>query len=325
LLFQPGASGLAAPPAEVTARTRGLDALSRLPFTFYPSRGPESAPEQFAAEGGGWTFSFDGRGFRLLLAGAGTPMGMALIGADSQAILDGEAELAGKRHILVGADPKRWSRNLPTFARVRAREVYPDIDLVCHGAGGKLEYDFVVAPGADPRQIVLAVEGAAFTEARVDGSLAICSGTEELIQLPPVVYQELNGERVPVAGRFVELGSGLFGFELGAYDSAVELVLDPVLLIAARLDSNLCSLGTDAAGNCYLAFGAQFVPSGGISGSMSVLKIDALKPEILYSTRIALRAAVTNGCLAVDGVQPSSARVSAVAQPDCEHQRWDLP
>ena len=49
-----------------------------------------------------------------------------------------------------GHDRKTWLTDIPTYARVRSHGVYPGIDLVYHNNGLDLEYDFVVAPGAEP-------------------------------------------------------------------------------------------------------------------------------------------------------------------------------
>jgi hypothetical protein len=82
---------------------------------------------------------------------------MKLLGANTAARGVGLDELPGKSNYFIGNDPKKWRTNGPTYARVRYEVVYPGVDLVYYGNQGRLEYDFVVAPGADPGAIRLAI------------------------------------------------------------------------------------------------------------------------------------------------------------------------
>ncbi|MGH9433911.1 MAG: hypothetical protein ACRD3T_20475, partial [Terriglobia bacterium] len=82
---------------------------------------------------------------------------MKLVGANSKAAVTGLAELPGKSNYFIGNDPKKWHTDVPNYAQVRYQNVYPGIDLVYYGNQGQLEYDFAVAPGADPAAIRLDV------------------------------------------------------------------------------------------------------------------------------------------------------------------------
>src|SRR5262249_32860240 len=84
-----------------------------------------------------------------------------LLGANPDPPLVAEDELAARANYFIGNDPTRWRTNVPTYGRVRYRDVYPGIDLVYYGTHQReLEYDFVLAPGADPHAIALAFDGA---------------------------------------------------------------------------------------------------------------------------------------------------------------------
>jgi hypothetical protein len=86
---------------------------------------------------------------------------LRLVGANPKAEVVGADELPGKVNYFTGNDPARWRANVPTFAQVRYQSVYPGIDLVYYGnQAGQLEYDFVVAPGADASSILLALGAA---------------------------------------------------------------------------------------------------------------------------------------------------------------------
>src|SRR6185369_10124350 len=113
--------------------------------------------------------------------------------------------------------------NVPSFAKVRYASVYPGIDLVYYGNQSQLEYDFVVAPGADPRSIRMRFQGAKSVRISDAGDLLV----DDMIQKRPVLYQD--GPRREVAGHYVLLGRNTVGVRVGAYDRSRPLVIDPVL------------------------------------------------------------------------------------------------
>ena len=105
----------------------------------------------------------------------GTVLRTELLGAQP-AKLNGEAELPGKANYLIAPDPKNWVTNVPLYQRVRYAGVYPGVDLLYYGKQGRLEYDFVVAPGADARQIKMRIAGAEKLSVTRDGALEMVSG-----------------------------------------------------------------------------------------------------------------------------------------------------
>src|SRR6185369_9895823 len=90
-----------------------------------------------------------------------SPLRLKLLGANPSPRVEGERPLAGTANYFIGKDPTRWHTKVPTYARVRYRSVYPGIDVVYYGTTQRqLEYDFVLAPGADPAAIALRFDGA---------------------------------------------------------------------------------------------------------------------------------------------------------------------
>ena len=120
-------------------------------------------------------------------------------------------------------------------ATIRQRSLYPGIDLVVYPMPGGIEYDLIVAPGADPRQIrfeVLAPGASALNESgdlvtRVDGI--------ELRHRAPVAYQDRDGVRRIVPCHYVVSESGETGFALGDYDPEIPLVIDPFIAASTYL------------------------------------------------------------------------------------------
>lgn len=133
------------------------------------------------------------------------------------------------------------------YGRVAYREVYPGVDMVYYGNQRQLEYDFIVAPGADPQVIKLAFEGAREVQVAEDGDLVLRTAADEVRQHRPRIYQERDGEREPLAWRYVKRGRHEVGFEVTAWDRSRPLIIDPVLVYSTYLAGNGGEYGTDIA------------------------------------------------------------------------------
>ena len=152
-----------------------------------------------------------------------------MIGSNRVPVVSGVDQLPGKVSYFVGRDSSQWRTGLATYGKVKYEAVYPGIDMVYYGNQRQLEYDFIVAPGADPSVIAFGVTGAKKLTIEADGDLSVSTKNGEVVQNKPVVYQVINGERRSVEGRFVMKGRDRFAFELGNYDKQHELVIDPSL------------------------------------------------------------------------------------------------
>ncbi|MEO8368357.1 MAG: SBBP repeat-containing protein, partial [Candidatus Solibacter sp.] len=174
-----------------------------------------------------------------------------------------DAALPGMVNYLVG-NQANWKTGIPTYSRVQYPDAWPGIDVIYYGSDGNLEYDFVVAPGANLRNIELRYEGATRLRLDAKGALIIESAAGELRQPPPVIYQEIDGRRRSVAGGYVLRGQTVH-FATAAYDHRHPLVIDPVLTWAGFFGSNLTDqvlgITSDAAGNVF-ATGSTLSASG---------------------------------------------------------------
>lgn len=182
---------------------------------------------------------------------------MSLANANAQARISGEKLLEGKTNYFLGNDPNQWRTNIPTYACVKYEGVYPGVDLVYYGNQQQLEYDFIVAPKADPQIIKMRFDGA--DELRIDerGDLLITTPTGTLKQHKPFVYQETNGQRQEIAGQYVIEESQQIRFAVGDYDVSKPLVIDPVLsystfLGATKGSDSGTAIAVDAAGCAYI-------------------------------------------------------------------------
>jgi uncharacterized repeat protein (TIGR01451 family) len=217
---------------------------------------------KFLARGRGYSLFLDSEGATLALRsqnpkGAQTEsVRMKLAGASRSARIEGTDLLPGKTNYFLGNDPAKWRTGVPQFARVRYENVYPGINLVFYGNQGQLEYDFQIAPGADPAQAQLEFEGSQKLELS-SGGLTLKGEGGNLLFAAPVVYQEIDGRRQPVEARFAMLASNRVGFAVGAYDHSRELIIDPVLSYATYFggtgNDTSPSVAVDILGNIYLA------------------------------------------------------------------------
>lgn len=203
LLLLAAGPAAAAPPAPGPA-----DPLSALPLGFEPNVGQADPAVDFVARGRGYSVRLGPTAAVLALRGpAPAVVRMALPGADPAARGQGQHPLPGRAHYLLGRDPRRWRTDVPTYARVRYAGVYPGIDLVYYGAGRhRLEYDFLVAPGADPAAIRVAFTGVGRLALDAGGALVVPVAGGHLRLEPPVLYQEIAGVRRPVRGGYVLAG-----------------------------------------------------------------------------------------------------------------------
>lgn len=147
--------------------------------------------------------------------------------------------LPGKVNYFIGNDPKKWRTDIPTYGAVAYREVYEGIDIKYYGQGRQLEYDIIVRPGADPNRVRFAYQGVKKVKLTPTGDLALVlpdGGT--LIQKKPLIYQEIAGQRLPVAGKYRLSRRGAqvtCSFAAAAFDRSQPLIIDPVLVYSTYL------------------------------------------------------------------------------------------
>lgn len=152
-----------------------------------------------------------------------------LSGANRQAVMFGEGEVAGRANYFIGNEPAKWRTGVPTYERVRVADVYPGINLLHYGNQQHLEYDFEVAPGANPDLITLRFIGADKISIGTDGDLILVLGGEEIRQPKPIIFQRINGQRKEIDGGYVLIDPQTIKFGLGDYDRRLPLVIDPVV------------------------------------------------------------------------------------------------
>src|SRR5882724_11903825 len=225
-------------PAAAATDARVSESYGKLPLQFEANRGQTHQDVRFLSRGDGYSLYLTSGEAVLVLSkkrdaqasAKSVALRMTLVGATRKPAVSGADELPGKANYFIGKDRSKWRTNVPTYAKVQYQNVYPGIDLVYYGNQRQLEYDFVVAPGADPRKIVLGFKGADKLEIDAQGNLVLHTAGGDIRQHKPVIYQEIDGVRQEIAGGYVIKSGKRAGFHLAAYDTTRRLIIDPVVL-----------------------------------------------------------------------------------------------
>jgi hypothetical protein len=323
---------LSSPASASAARS----SYGKLPLSFEANTGQTDARVKFLSRGNGYTLFLTKDEATVALrksppklspsnitrqlsnaneSAVGETVRMRLLGANSPPRIVGADELPGKANYFIGNDPSKWRTNVPTYAKVRYKDVYPGIDLVYYGNQGQLEYDFVVAPGTDPRSIHLAFQGGGKPSINPNGDL-VFGGTGEAVRFQkPVIYQVVGEVKKPVEGSYVMASASSIAFRLGKYDHSQPLVIDPALVYSTYLgeggvDGNLGAIAVDPAGNMYVTgstlspfpiTSGVFQPSSGGNLDVFISKLNADGSALVYSTYLGGIGNDYNGEIAVDG------------------------
>jgi hypothetical protein len=211
-------------------------AFGRLPMSFEANRGQADGSVKFLARGSGYGLYLTPSEAALVFGGRGvSAVQMKFAGANPNAQIAGADRLPGHSNYFIGNDPSRWLRNVPQFGRVVYREIYPGVDLAFYGKQGKLEYDFDVAPGADPSQIQLDLAGADKLQVAENGDLVLTKNERELRFQAPHIYQNSSAGQQNVSGAFVLSAKNRVSFQVGDYDRTRKLVIDPVFVFSTYL------------------------------------------------------------------------------------------
>jgi hypothetical protein len=179
-----------------------------------------------------------------------------LAGVSSNVSGHGVGKLACSANYFLGDKPDKWHANVPTYEAVRLQGVYPGIDVVYYAnANNEFEYDFIVAPGADPSRIQLDVVASGGIGLDEVGNLTISTQRGSLMQRAPILYQSDADSQEIVDGKYKVDGS-LVAFEIGDYDKTRPLVIDPVVAYSSYLGgSDIDSangIRVDASGIAYV-------------------------------------------------------------------------
>jgi Bacterial Ig-like domain (group 3)/Beta-propeller repeat len=343
--------------ADPKAQARILDRYGELPLSFEANHGQADGQVKFLSHTSGYTLFLTGDEAVLALSGKrakdaapkgasgfggatvslkryldtnpkpATPQSttrgvlrMRLRNANAEAKITGTDELAGTSNYFIGNDPTKWRTNVPTYAKVKYEGIYSGIDLVYYGNQRQLEYDFIVAPGAEPHRIAFDVRGAKRIRRDAHGDLVFKLGEDEIRWHKPVVYQEKYGARQLVAARYAITDMNRVGFEVAKYDRSRPLYIDPLIYSTYLGGSGYDygnSIAVDSAGNAYVTGSTESTDfpvtpgafqtvcdNGGsrceLNPDAFVTKINAAGSALVYSTYLGGTGYDSGSGIAVD-------------------------
>ncbi len=182
---------------------------------------------------------------------------LALVGGNDSPIIESGVRVGGDYNFIIGNDPLNWYQQVPAFADISYRDVYPGIDLKYFGNNQLMEYDFIVSPGADPNQINLVYTGIQQLTVSPDGDLLVTTEFGNLIEKQPEIYQMIDGSKTPIQGGYELTGPRTFKFKLDdTYDPNLPLVIDPVLIYSTYLGGSQYeysrSIALDTSQSAYI-------------------------------------------------------------------------
>ena len=325
--------------ADPKAQARIHDSYGNLPLSFEANHGQADGRVKFFSRTGGYTLFLTQdeavlalRGSKANTArtkfaggdpppqsGTGVPptdavLRMKLRNANPVAKITGMEELAGTSNYFIGNDPASWRTNVPTYAKVKYEGIYSGIDLVYYGKQRQLEYDFIVAPGADPHHIAFDVRGAKRIrrDERGDLVLKMKTGEGEIRWHKPVVYQEKNGTRQLVAARYAITDTNRVGFEVAKYDASRPLYIDPLIYstyLGGSSDDVGFGIALDSTGNTYVTgytHSTDFPTKNPLQGANTasptvfVAKLNPAGSALVYSTYLGGSGSEAGNGIAVD-------------------------
>lgn len=326
-----------APPITTTNPGTRLDeAYGKLPLSFEANQGQTDPRVSFLSRGNGYCLFLTPTEAVLTLSGSvnDKPAGempssadqakkreagpatavlrIRMKGSNPEATASGMDQLPGKTNYYFGNDPGKWRADVPTYAKVKYGDVYPGIDLIYYGNQRQFEYDYVVSPGADPSIITLAFEGAEKVSTNDNGDIMLNTAGGSVIQRAPTIYQEIDGARKEVSGRYVLKGRNEASFEIGEYDKGHSLVIDPLLSYSTYLGGSgtdkAYDIAVDASGNAFITGytlssnfpKALLPPSSSDIHEVFVSKMNPAGSGLLYSTYVGGSSEDEAASIAVD-------------------------
>src|SRR5215813_4599453 len=295
--------------AKISTAKRGpvaTTALAKLPMSFEPAQ----TFGRFIANGGSYRLSIGPNDSYIAInngvAGAKSTLHFEFENANPTAALKGMEPLPGVVNYYRGQDSQNWRVGVKTYAKIQAKSIYPGIDVVYYGDHRRLEFDFVVAAGADPNAIALKLDGAEKLSLSEQGNLVAGVNGNELRFHKPYAYQLIHGKQIAVAVEYMLNEPNKARLHLGNYDKSRALVIDPKLTYSTFMGGSQADNGNgiaiDSTGNAYIAGKScsnDFVGGTNFKGTQNscdayLTKLDPTGQTVLWTTFIAGATPIPN-------------------------------
>jgi hypothetical protein len=255
-------------PDAPTQRAQAVTA--RLPLRFERNQGQFDPAVRYAARASAFALALTAQGASLSFPDS-PRVSLSLAGSAVSPAIEPEDPQAARTDYLVG-DRRNWHTGVASFGRVRYRSVYPGVDLIFYGNASRLEYDFVLQPGADPAAIRLRFDGAGKPSLTAAGDLALETPGGRMLQHKPVLYQQDShtSQRRAVYGRYTLLAGGLVGIQVDRYNTSQPLVIDPVITYTTLMGGG----GAETMAGMKIRAGLMYIVGSTGSGDWAQPSLD---------------------------------------------------
>lgn len=243
-------------PELIAQKSAAMQNFGKLPLSFEPT----ADASRFVAHSGGYSVVVEAREALVVVNDAKSGISKALRLGFANATTGGALEPLDPQksvtHYYIGNDPAKWRLGVKNYAKVRAAGVYPGIDVVYYGDHRHLEFDFDVAPKADPTAIELSFSGMDKLSKDASGDLVAEVNGRAVRLAKPFAYQRVAGANKAVAVEYELASGGGVHLSLGQYDANSELIIDPVVSYAIYLGGNEADeangVAVDSNGSAYV-------------------------------------------------------------------------
>lgn len=244
--------------------------VAQLPLRFEANQGQFDPAVRFAARTSSYTLALTAHGASLKFPGS-PRVSLTLPGSAAAPAIEPQDPLAVRTDYLIGAR-RNWHIGVANYSRVRYRSVYPGVDMVFYGQESRLEYDFVLQPGADPSAIRLQFTGAGKLEITAGGDLALETPGGRILQKKPVFYQQdpRGSSRRAVSGRYTLLADNLVGIQVDRFDRSQTLVIDPVVTYSTLIGGG----GTETMAGIKIRNGLVYIAGSTAAGDWAQVSLD---------------------------------------------------
>ena len=324
---------ISASQSDQKVQARILNSYGKLPLSFEANKGQTDPRVMFLSRTSGYTLFLTGDEAVLAFSGkkatntgsktpisspietrraasAGKQLRMKLRNANPSARVTGLDELVGTSNYFIGSDPAKWQTSVPTFAKVEYEGIYSGIDLVYYGNQRQLEYDFIVAPGSDPRRIQFDVRGANRIRRDGNGELVFKMGEGEILWHKPLVYQKKDATRQEIATQYTITNTNRVGFAIAKYDASRPLYIDP-LIYSTYLGGSAEDVGygiaVDSTGNAYVSGSTGSADFPATQGAFQttccgafITKLNSTGTALVYSTYLGGSGGASGTGIALD-------------------------
>ncbi|MEW6743914.1 MAG: hypothetical protein AB1486_14270 [Planctomycetota bacterium] len=319
-----------------------LQAFGCMPLAFIENRGQLDERVEFSVRQGALQAYFTKQAFVVQLAAhgplaespdvsqtrAGANVFMTFEGASPDVVIEGCDPLLSRFNYFVGNDPAQWRTNLPSYRSIRYCGLYPGVDMVVRDHEGRLEYDLILAPGADLRDIVVRCEGVESLRVADHGALILETAAGAIEQPKPCTFEiGPSGDLQEVECTYRLRGDDRFGFDAPGHECAMPLVIDPGLVYGTFLGGSglddAFAIAVDDSGAAVIAgstWSSDFPTTpeaydrsyggGACCSDGFVAKLSADGSSLVFGTFLGGSTAKTDICGAID-VDASGAIVVA--------------